>query len=42
MFSHLYRMRLHEFTAPGERRAEAGALASSYASLAQALFQIPA
>jgi hypothetical protein len=42
VFSHLYRMRLHQFTAPGERRADAGALAASYASLAQALSQIPA
>jgi hypothetical protein len=40
VFSHLYRMRLHQFTAHGEQRAEAGALASSYANLAQALFQM--
>jgi hypothetical protein len=42
VFSHLYRMRLHQLTAAGERRADAGALAASYASLAHALSQIPA
>jgi hypothetical protein len=42
VFSHLYRMRLHALTAPEERRAEASALADTYANLAGVLWQIGA
>lgn len=39
VFAHLYRMRLHALTAPAERRADASALADSYASLTKTLVQ---
>jgi len=39
MFSHLYRMRLHELTAPDAQQAEAGRLAQSYANVVQTLLQ---
>jgi len=39
VFSHLYRMRLHELTAPAEHRAEAARLAASYATVVQELLQ---
>jgi hypothetical protein len=40
VFSHLYRMRLHQLTGPNERRPEAGELASSYARTCEALFEV--
>lgn len=40
VFLHLYRMRLYAISAPEERRAEAGALADTYANLTRVLWQI--
>jgi hypothetical protein len=40
VFSHLYRMRLHQLTGPNEWRPEAGELASSYVRICEALFEI--
>jgi hypothetical protein len=39
VFSHLYRMRMYELTAPPERRAEAARLAASYVGVVQDLLQ---
>src|SRR3954447_26815577 len=40
VLTHLYRMRLHSLTAPEERRAEARALADTYANLTRVLWQL--
>jgi hypothetical protein len=40
--AHLYRMRLHGLSAPEERRAEANAIADTYANLTRVLWQIGA
>ena len=42
IFLHLYRMRLHERTAPEEQRGEARAIADTFANLARVLKQIGA
>jgi len=39
VFSHLYRMRLHELAGPPERRAEAARLAASYVNVVRELVQ---
>ena len=40
VLTHLYRMRLHALSAPEERRAEAAALADTYANLTRVLWQL--
>jgi|tagenome__1003787_1003787.scaffolds.fasta_scaffold20757589_2 hypothetical protein len=42
VMAHLYRMRLHGLSAPEERRAEANAIADTYANLTRVLWQIGA